>query len=119
MYVRAFSPPASGQASKWQVSNSGGESPAWAKDGHDLLYQAGDQMMAVNYTAKGEAFEADKPRVWIAKLGGTAATLSADGKRVAVLTPVASPKAPKQDHELLFLLNFFDELRRKVPLNGK
>jgi hypothetical protein len=36
------------------------------------MYQAGDQMMAVSYTAKGDAFVAEKPRVWIAKLGGTA-----------------------------------------------
>ena len=80
VYVRVFPPPASGQGGKWQVSNSGGGSPVWSKDGRELLYQAGDQMMAVSYTVKGEAFEADKPRVRIAKLGGTAATLSPDGK---------------------------------------
>ena len=84
-----------------------------------MLYQGGDQMMAVSYTVKGEVFEAERPRLWIAKLGGTAATLSPDGKRVAVLTPVDSPGAARQEHELVFLQNFFDELRRKVPLSGK
>ena len=37
-------------------------------------------------------------------------------KRVAVLTPVESAEAPKQDHEVVRLLNFFDELRRRVPV---
>jgi hypothetical protein len=27
-----------------------------------------------------------------------------------------SPEAPKQEHEIVMLQNFFDELRRKVPL---
>jgi hypothetical protein len=40
----------------------------------------------------GDTFVAEKPRVWIAKLGGT------------------------QEHEVVFLQNFFDELRRRVPV---
>ncbi len=39
-----------------------------------------------------------------------------DGKRVAVVTPVGSAKPPKQDHEIAMFLNFFDELRRRVPV---
>ena len=58
--------------------------------------------------------------VWVPKLGGTDWDLAADGKRVAVTarveTPGESGAAPKQDHEIVMLLNFFDELRRKVPL---
>ena len=49
--------------------------------------------------------------MWIAKLGGTKWDLAPDGKRVAVLTPVES-EVPKQDHEVVFLQNFFDEPRR-------
>jgi hypothetical protein len=44
--------------------------------------------------------------------------LSPDGKRVLVLTPVESVEAPKQEHEVVFLQNFFDELRRRVPLGN-
>jgi hypothetical protein len=32
-----------------------------------------------------------------------------------VLTPVDAPEAPRQEHEIVMLQNFFDELRRKVP----
>jgi serine/threonine-protein kinase len=114
-YVRPFPPPASGQSGQWQVSNSGGAEPLWSPNGRDLLYRRGDQIMAVGYTVKGDAFVADKPRVWIAKLGGDNWDLAPDGKRVAVLTPVETD-APKADHTVVLLLNFADELRRRVPI---
>jgi WD40 repeat protein len=113
--VRAFSPPSSGQGGKCQVSNNGGGIAPWSRSGHDLLYKSGGQIMAVSYTVKGNTFVPEKPRVWIAKLGGTDWDLAPGGKRVAVLTPVESAEAPKQEHEVVFLENFFDELRRRVP----
>jgi len=81
------------------------------------MYQSGDQIMAVSYTIKADTFVAEKPRVWIAKPGGTEWDLAPDGKRVAVVTPVESTEAPKQEHEVVFLENFFDELRRRVPIS--
>jgi hypothetical protein len=81
-----------------------------------LLYQSGDQIMAVSYTGEDDAFMAKKPRVWLSKLGGaTAYDLSPDGKRVAVLMPAGATEAPKPEHEVTFLFNFFDELRRRAP----
>ena len=116
IYVRAFPPPSSGQGGKWQISNSGGTVPRWSRSGHELLYQSGDQIMAASYTVNSDTFLAEKPRAWIAKLGGTQWDLARDGKRVAVLTPVESAAAPKPEHEVVLLQNFFDELRRRVPL---
>jgi serine/threonine protein kinase len=107
---------------RWQISNNGGTFPVWSPNGHDLLYQSGDQIMAVAYTAKGDRFVAEKPRVWLAKPGRFNAgfdrswDLAPDSKRVAVVTPAETPGTPKQDHEVVMLLNFFDELRRRVPL---
>lgn len=72
--------------------------------------------MAVSYAIEGDTFVAEKPRLWLDKLGGTVYDLPPDGKRVAVLTPLASPEAPKQEHTVVFLENFFDELRRRVPV---
>jgi dipeptidyl aminopeptidase/acylaminoacyl peptidase len=120
VYVRAFPPPLSGQGGKWPISNSGGTTPRWSRSGHDLLYQSGDQIMAASYSVKGNTFVAEKPRVWIAKLGGLGSELNGaewdlapDGKRVAVLQ---SAEAPKQEHEVVLLFNFFDELRRRAPV---
>ena len=71
--------------------------------------------MAAGYSVKGNVFVAEKPRLWATKLGGaTDFDLSPDGKRLIVLAPVDPPQAPKAEHEVTFLLNFFDELRRKV-----
>ena len=51
--------------------------------------------------------------------GGTDWDLAPDGKRVVVVTPVESAEAPKQEHEVVFLENFFDELRRRAPADKK
>jgi Tol biopolymer transport system component len=122
VYVRAYPQPSSGPGGRWQVSNSGGMAPHWSRSGQELVYQSRDQIMATGYTVKGDTFVPEKPRVWIAKLeaaanaNGASWDLAANGKRVAVVTPVESGEVPKQEHEIVFLLNFFDELRRRVPL---
>lgn len=116
VYVRAFPPPSSGQGGRWQISNCGGSGARWSRSAPELVYRSGDQVMVVRYTVTGGTFVGDKPRVWIAKLGGSEWDLAPDGRRVAVLTPVRSGDAPTRDHEVVFLLNFFDELQRRVPL---
>jgi serine/threonine-protein kinase len=121
VYVRAFPPPASVQAGQWQILNSGGTipltgHPVWSRRRRELIYQAGDQLLAVSYSVNDESFVAEKPRVWIDKLGGTDWDLGPDGRRVAVVTPVAATETPKPDHEVTFLFNFFDELRRRMPV---
>ena len=62
------------------------------------------------------SFIVDKPRIWIEKLGGADWDLSPDGKKVLVLVPLGNADTPKQEHEIVLLENFFDELRRRVPL---
>jgi DNA-binding winged helix-turn-helix (wHTH) protein/predicted Ser/Thr protein kinase len=119
VYIRPFPAPSAGQGGKWQVSTSGGVHPHWSRNGRDLLYQSGDKIMAASYTVKGETFVAGKPRVWIAKLGGTMWDLAADGKSVLVATPVESAEELKPEHQVVFLENFFDELRRRAPAGGK
>ena len=116
VYVRAFPPPASGQGGQWQISNSGGQNAAWSRAGHELLYQSGDQIMAAGFSVNGDSFVAEKPRVWLSKLGGTAFDLAPDGKRLLVLTPGDTPETPKDDHQIVFLENFYDYLRQRVPL---
>ena len=117
VYVRAFPPPASGQAGQWQISNNGTMArPVWSRNGRELIYLQGNQLMAVSYSVNGDSFVPEKPRVWIDKLGEAFWDVAPDGKRVAVVTPVASAEAPKPDHEVTILFNFFDELRRRVPV---
>ena len=74
-----------------------------------------------SYTVKGDSIVADKPRVWsekpLANFGTRISNydLAPDGKRIAALMPVETPEAQQSQNHVIFLENFFDELRRKVP----
>ena len=114
VYVRAF-PLSPGQGGKWQISNGDGRESFWAHNGHDLLYRSGDRIMAARYSARGDTFAAETPRVWLDHFSGIAWTLARDDKRALVFAPIESAETSKPDHEVVFLLNFLDELRRRVP----
>lgn len=111
VYVRPFP----GPGGRWQISSHGGLFPVWSRVGKELLYQAPDQrLMAVSYTAQGNSFVAAKPRVWSDArvmspyLNTLGWDLAPDGKHIAgILEPAFG--------SLTFLLNFFDELERRVP----
>jgi serine/threonine-protein kinase len=117
VYVRPFP----GPGGRSQISTGGGLFPLWSRDGRDLLFQTLDsRVMAVSYTAKGDAFAPGKLRVWTkTRLRNPSAIstydLAPDGKRlVALLADDASGEKPLT--QLTFMLNFFDELRRRSPV---
>ncbi len=116
VYVRPFP----GPGGRWQVSTGGCRYPLWSRDGRELLFQTLDRrVMAVTYTAKGDSFAAGKPRLWTeTRLRGIANfytyDLAPDGKRLAAFV-ANDASAEKPPTHLTFLLNFFDELRRKAP----
>jgi uncharacterized protein YfaQ (DUF2300 family) len=76
--------------------------------------------MAASYTVNGDAFVADKPRVWIAVTGAALNPntwdLAPDGKRVLIAMPAGNFGATNAEHHVVWVQNFFDELRRRVPL---
>ena len=49
-------------------------------------------------------------------LNGMNYDVSPDGKRIAALMPAEAPEAQKAQNHIIFLENFFEELRRKVPV---
>ena len=65
---------------------------------------------------------ADKPRVCPEKqIGGSRNNVknidvAPDGKRIVALMPVETAEAQKAQNQGAFLMNFSDELRRKVPV---
>ncbi len=122
VYVRAF-PDTGG---KWQISSGGGLYPLFGRDGHSLFYRTpGNQIMAANYRTTGDSFLPDKPQVWAetriadSGLSGKNYDVSPDGKRIAVLYPSDTPGDRQPQNEVTVLLNFFDELERRVPVNKK
>jgi len=117
VYVRAFAASGSAGGERRLISNGGGLSPAWSPNGRELLYRAGDQIMAVGYTLSGDSFVAERPRVWAANVPGAGGfDLAPDGKRVAMLVPLATKDASQRENTVVVVLNFFDELRRRAPI---
>jgi serine/threonine-protein kinase len=121
VYVRPFPPEASAQRGKASISNQGGGSPRWSPPpSHDLLYRAADgSVMVVTFRVKGDTFVPDKPRMWGPARVNGAFDLSPDGKRLVVVVspPGLAPTGRAPEHEVVFLQNFFDELRRRAPLS--
>jgi eukaryotic-like serine/threonine-protein kinase len=108
---------------KWQISNGGGVYPVFSRNGRELFFRTEDnRIMVASYTVKGDSFAADKPRVWSEKplanngLNGNNYDVAPDGKRIAALMPAEAPEDQKAQNHVIFLMNFFDELRRKVPV---
>ena len=91
-------------------------------DGRELFYRTMDnRIMMEPYSAKDDSFVAGKSQLWSeARITGLGASINfdvaPDGKRLAVLMAPENAGASRPTH-VTFLLNFFDELRRKAPLN--
>jgi serine/threonine-protein kinase len=118
IYVQPY-PAASG--GKWQVSTGDGNYAVWSNNGRELFYEREDnRIMVVDYTVDGATFVPGKPRLWSDKqlfyTGTMNFDLAPDGKRFAVLAPVDDARPDKGTVHVVFLLNFFDELRRRLPV---
>jgi serine/threonine-protein kinase len=125
VFVRPFP----GPGGKWQISTIGGFEAAWSRTRPELLYRAPDnRIMVASYTADGDSFKADKPRLWselailapgqtavptIAPIAIRSFDLHPDGERLAVGLPTGQAEG-KLD-KITFIFNFFDELRRIAP----
>ena len=121
VYVRPFP----GPGGKWQVSTGGGEDPRWSRTRPELLYGApGGKIMVVPYTLGPDSFQPEKPTRW-----SDAAfmprpvpfghfDLHPDGQRVALQSASETPAAEAPD-TVVFITNFFDELRRLTAAEGR
>ena len=98
---------------KTQISTEGGTAPQWARNGREMFYRSGDKMMAVEVES-GAAFRAGAPKMLFERAGLTDGfDVAPDGQRFLVIKPNA---APAQAGELRVVVNWFEELRRRVPL---
>ena len=76
--------------------------------------------MAASFTVQGDVFVPAKPRVWSeTRLVNTGAVgnfaLAPGGKRFAALMPADEPESAETRSHLTLMLNFGDELRRRLP----
>jgi len=125
VYVRPFPRPEGARSVRAQISIAGGQLPIWARG--ELFFRGLDgRIMVVEYTANRHSFMAGKPQVWSEKpvattLGFYSYAMAADGKRAAVVQYPGEAAEPEQrpTDSVTVLLNFFDELKRRVPAGGK
>jgi Tol biopolymer transport system component len=114
--------PFPGPGGQWQVSAGPDEMfPIWSRDGHQLFFLADGRIMVADYSVNGDSFVPSKPRVWSEKrlldLGSPPFLnydLAPDGKRFAVILYPDGTAEEKPITHVTFLLNFFDELGRRV-----
>ncbi len=117
VYVRPFP----GPGGKSQISTGGGTYPTWSHTKRELFYSLNGQIMVAPFAVEADSFRAEKPRLWsdgryLERPGNRGFDLHPDGERFALaLAPAAqTPSGTKQD-KVVFIFNFFDELRRIAP----
>jgi Tol biopolymer transport system component len=114
--------PYPGPGGKWQISTDGGTEPAWNPNGRELFYRSGDKMMAVDIATQS-GFAAGKPRMLFeGRYERSPATspnydVSPDGQRFLMLKP--SEQEAAAPTQINVVLNWFEELKRRVPAEKK
>jgi serine/threonine-protein kinase len=109
-----------------QISAGGGRLPMWSSTGSEIFFTTLEQpsrIMVTDYSVSEGSFHSEKPRIWFeGRLFSPSAApfldLHPDGKRFAVFSSPAYEEGGPSVH-MIFLLNFFDDLRRRVPAGGK
>ncbi len=107
--------PVSGSSAKWQISADGGGSPRWSRAGREIVYRNGTKMMAVEVST-APAFKAERPHLLFDKeyldpyFSGFY-DITADGERFVIVKPVERQRLTR----INVVLNWFEELKRKVP----
>jgi serine/threonine protein kinase/Tol biopolymer transport system component len=118
IYVRPYP----GPGGKWQISTEGGTEPVWNPKGREMFYRSGTKMMAVEVTTQG-TFSAGRPKLLFeAPYVPSPRTfqnydVSPDGQRFLMLKPSESAEAAPT--QINVVLNWFEELKQKVPAAKK
>lgn len=114
--------PYPGPGGKWLISTEGGTEPVWNRNGRELFYRNGDKMMAVEISTL-PGFAAGKPRqlfeghYLLNQFALPNYDVSPDGQRFLMLKP--SEQTGTAPMQINVVLNWFEELKQKVPVGTK
>ena len=117
VYVQAYP----GPGGKIQVSTDGGTEPVWARNGRELFYRNGSKLLAVQVIKSSPEFVAGKPvqlfegQYYSSDVYRPAYDVTPDGQRF-MMVKVPDGSAPRQ---INVVLNWFEELRRRVSMDKK
>ena len=114
----------SGARFRREISTDGGTEPVWSHNGRELFYRRGRRMMAVALTGQ-PAFSAAKPATLFEgdyeesaafPNTGVAYDVAPDGQRF-LMVKTAGPQPPGTPPQLRVVVNWDQELKRRVPAN--
>jgi serine/threonine-protein kinase len=117
VYVTSF-PDTQG---RWQISTGGGRQAAWSRDGRELFYRDFSGALIAVPVTLSPTFEAGASRRLFSdpayrgsgsSMSDRTYDISPDGRRFVMIRNVDQPP-----RSLAVVQNWFDELRRRVPLN--
>jgi eukaryotic-like serine/threonine-protein kinase len=114
VYAQSFPNP---NLKRWKISPTYGSEPLWTRGGRELVYRKGDSVMAVNVDLDGGKI--GQP---VALFGGPyqdnpgwtrprSYDVSSDGERFLLTKTRSEQSRPR----IAVVMNWFDELRTKVP----
>ena len=118
IYVQAYP----GPGGKWQISTEGGTEPLWSRNGRELFYRNGNRMMAVDITTQPN-FSAGKPKLFFegqyepTLVSNANYDISPDGQRFLMLKAIETEAAAPT--QINVVLNWFEELKQKVPAGNQ
>jgi len=110
--------PFPGPGAKYAVSTGGGTEPVWARSGRELFFRNGDQLLVAAISTQS-AFGAARPKVlftgpYVRTAGRINYDVSPDGQRFVML----EPGEEESSSQMNVVMNWFDELKRRVPTDG-
>lgn len=108
LYVRPFP----GPGGRWQVSIDGAAFGLFAGNGEEILYRKGNTFYAVPVKT-GPPFEVGQPQLLFERNYAPGWTCAPDGQRLLVMRGGAVPVSK----QISIVLNWFDDLQRRVPVN--
>ena len=118
VYVQPFP----GPGAKIQISTDGGNDPRWNRNGKELFYRNGTKVFAASVVVQ-PSFSASKPTLLFDgpyEPGNGAAfftyDVSPDGQHFLMIKPSEQPHPATQ---INVVLNWFEELKQKVPTGKK
>jgi serine/threonine-protein kinase len=117
IYVTSFRNP----GRVWQVSTTGGVGSAWSPTKHELYYSTNDGwLMVAGYRSDGVNFDPEPPRRWsdvrlTSPFRGVNFSVAPNGSQILAVLPAGGEEPPISRNHVIFLENFFDELRRRAP----
>jgi Tol biopolymer transport system component len=119
IYVRSFPLTTGGRR---QISTNSGQVPIWSPKTRQLFFDTLDgHVMAASYTINGSLFQADAPQPWTNRQLMPAGNywnfdVAPDGQQIAAFVSLDSARDHKNATEVMLVLNFLDEVRRRIPV---